>query len=193
MKCNFKDMGTESLYFPLLYKNVYMRNIILSLLLLTSFASCNDGDPEVYTGQKLEYQLNKASDFNYSGILTIKELMDGNLEMTIQLIGEKSTSATSFPAHLHYGNYTDPEAPMAFMLNPVSGDDLQSKTILGSLMDGNMLSFEEMKAFDGHVKVHLASEGPDYKVILVAGDIGSNLDESIEFDPSQMTICSPNF
>lgn len=157
------------------------------------FGACTDNDPEVYTGQKLEYQLYKASDFDYSGTLSVRELVDGNLELGIQLVGEKSSAATTFPAHLHFGSYTDPEAPMAYMLTPVSGADLQSKTVLGSLMSGTKLSFEDMRTFDGHVKVHLASEGPDYKVILAAGDIGSNVDEQSSFDAELMTICSPNF
>ncbi|WP_057937756.1 hypothetical protein [Algoriphagus resistens] len=170
-----------------------MRKLFLILSVLVSVWSCSESEPEVYTGKKLEYRLHKASAFDYSGQLTVRELTDGNLELTVQLVGETSNSATAFPAHLHYGNYSDPEAPMAFMLNPVSGADLRSETILGSLMDGNKLSFEDMKEFDGHVKVHLASEGPDYKVILVAGDIGSNLDETVEFVAAQMTICSPDF
>ena len=161
-------------------------------MILASFASCNDNDPEVYTGNKLEYQLYKASDFDYTGVLTVREMSDGNLEMDLQLEGQNSSSATSFPAHLHHGNYTDPDAPMAYMLNAVSGADLNSKTILGPLMDGTKLSFEDMKTFNGHVKVHLASEGPDYKVILVAGNVGSNVDTSLKFDVTQMTICSPD-
>lgn len=158
-----------------------------------SYGSCSETDPEIYTGQKLEYQLYKASEYDYNGTLTVRELTDGNLELSLQMVGQISTSATSFPAHLHHGDYTDPEAPIAFMLTPVSGADLQSKTVLGPLMNGTKLSFEDMKTFDGHVKVHLASEGPDYKVILVAGNIGSNVNEAVEFDASQMTICSPNF
>ncbi|SFB45523.1 hypothetical protein SAMN04489723_11120 [Algoriphagus aquimarinus] len=158
-----------------------------------SFGACSENDPELYTGQKLEYQLNKASDYEYTGTLTIRELTDGNLELILQLVGAKSTGATTFPAHLHFGDYTNPEAPMAFMLNPVSGATLQSKTLLGSLMNGTKLSFEDMKTFDGHVKVHLASEGPDYKVILVAGNIGSNVNENLKFDATLMTSCSPNF
>lgn len=170
-----------------------MRKLILGIVILVSFCSCSESDPEVYTGQQLEYKLNKASDFDYTGTLTVRELADGNLELSVQLVGAKSTLSTTFPAHLHFGSYSDPDAPMALMLNPVSGADLQSKSILGALMNGKKLNFEEMKNFDGHVKVHLASEGPDYKVILVAGNIGSNLDESLEFDASLMTICSPNF
>lgn len=170
-----------------------MRKLFLFFILLVSGWSCSESDPEVYTGQKLEYQLYKSSEFDYTGTLIVRELIDGNLELTVQLIGAKSNSTTTFPAHLHFGKYTDPEAPMAFMLTPVSGSDLQSRTILGSLMDGNKLSFEAMKNFDGHVKVHLASEGPDYNVILVAGDIGSTKDGAVEFDASQIASCSPNF
>lgn len=170
-----------------------MKKLILFFLVLVGAWSCSEADPETYTGQKLEYQLHSSSEFDYTGTLTVRELTDGNLELTLQLVGEKSSSATTFPAHLHFGNYSNPEAPMAYMLNPVSGVNLQSKTVLGPLMDGNKLSFGDMQHFDGHVKVHLASEGPDYKVILVAGNIGSNLDVALEFDASQVTICSPSY
>ncbi|MEP1258131.1 hypothetical protein, partial [Algoriphagus sp.] len=151
-----------------------MKKLSIAIILLAAVWSCSESDPEIYNGKQLEYELNKTSEFDYTGNVTIKELTDGNLELTIQLVGAKSNSATSFPAHLHFGSYTDPEAPMALMLNPVNGADLQSKTILGELMSGDKLSFEEMKNFDGHIKVHLASEGPDYQVILVAGNVGSN-------------------
>lgn len=44
-----------------------MRNIISGLLLLVSFGSCSESDPDLYTGQKVEYQLNKASEYEYTG------------------------------------------------------------------------------------------------------------------------------
>ena len=170
-----------------------MRKSLLFLIVLLAAWSCKESDPEVYTGQQLEYPLFKANDYDYTGTLTIRELTDRNLELTLQLSGPSSNASTSFPAHLHYGNYSEPDAPMAFMLNQVNGDNLKSTTVLGALMNGDKLSFEDMKNFDGHVKVHLASEGPDYKVILVAGNIGSNLNDALEFDASKLTSCSPNF
>jgi hypothetical protein len=170
-----------------------MRKLILAFIVLAAAWSCSESDPEVYTGQKLEYKLNKSSDFDFTGMLTVSELSDGNVELTVQLVGAKSSSATTFPAHLHFGNYSDSDAPIAIMLNAVSGADLQSRTILGELTNGRKLSFEDIKNFDGHVKIHLANEGPDYSVILVAGNVGSNFDESQEFDAAQMTVCSPDF
>lgn len=170
-----------------------MRKTLILFISLLSLWSCSDSDPEMYTDQKMEFQLYKSSEFDYSGTLTVRELTDENLELSLQLVGEKSNPEITFPAHLHFGDYSNPEAPIAFMLSPVSGSDLYSKTVIGTLMDGSKLSFEDMRSFDGHVKVHLANEGPDYKVILVAGDIGSNVDEAVEFDASQMTICSPHF
>ncbi|MCE7054579.1 hypothetical protein LZF95_07830 [Algoriphagus sp. AGSA1] len=170
-----------------------MKNVILSVLILIALGSCSEDEPEVYTGQTLEYAMFKASDFDYNGTLTVKEMRDGNLQLDLQLVGESNNSGTTFPAHLHHGDYSNPDAPMAFMLNPVSGSDLKSTTVLGPLINGEKLSFEGMKTFDGHVKVHLANEGPDYKVILVAGGIGANLQEPAAFDAAQMSICSQDF
>ncbi|UZD23757.1 hypothetical protein PBT90_10190 [Algoriphagus halophytocola] len=167
-----------------------MKKALFYLFCFNVLISCVEPDP--FTGQKLEYTLHQASEFDYTGTLTVREKTDGSLQFDINLIGQTNESGVSFPAHLHYGDYTDPEAPMAAMLNPVSGANLSSMTEVSSLMDGTSFTFEHMKNFDGHVKVHLASEGPDYEVILVAGNVGSNPVSSLDFDPTQMTLCLPN-
>lgn len=168
-----------------------MKRSALIVLCLLGLMSCVEPDP--WTGQNLEYQLHQASEYEYSGTLTVREKTDGSLEFDIVLTGETNESGVSFPAHLHYGDYSNPEAPMAAMLNPVNGADLTSITEVSSLMDGSTLTFEEMKTFDGHVKVHLAAEGPDYEVILVAGNVGAYVESGAEFDPSLMTVCSSGY
>src|SRR5690606_22543336 len=79
-----------------------------------------------------------------------------------------------FPAHLHYGAYGATDAPMAAMLSPVDLRTLKSVTVVESLASGESFNFEDVADFDGHVKVHLAADGPDYHIILVAGNIGKN-------------------
>lgn len=170
-----------------------MKKLILGLLVVFGLGACSDQEPDLYTGQQMEFDLFKSSEFDYNGTLTVKELRTGDLEMNIQLQGVKSSTDDSFPAHLHFGGYDQADAPIAFMLNPVPSKNLNSSTVLGSLSDGTTLTFEQMKTFDGHVKIHLASEGPDYTVILVAGNIGSNFDSEIGFDPSKMAICGKSF
>jgi hypothetical protein len=50
-----------------------------------------------------------------------------------------------------------------------------------------------MKSFDGHVKIHLANEGPDYEVILVAGNVGGNFNAELGFDPTKLAICGKSY
>jgi hypothetical protein len=173
-----------------------MRKLILALLISFGFMSCKDiiNEPLDYLN-KITYDLNKASDFDYSGTLQVGELPNGDLELEVRLFGATGSQSVTFPTHLHFGSYDTPDAEMAAMLNPVTvnSNTLTSRTILPQLADGTTLTFEDFKSFDGHIKVHLASEGPDYKVILVAGNVGSNADLSQGFDPEKITMCSDTF
>lgn len=166
-----------------------MKKLILALVVSFGLGACSDPEPDLYTGQKLEFELFKSSEYDYNGTLTVNELRDGNLEFDIQLEGANSISEISFPAHLHFGGYDQADAPIAYMLNPVSSKSLESKTVLGKLADGSKLTFEQMKTFDGHVKIHLANDGPDYSVILVTGNVGGNSNPELGFDPSKIAIC----
>ena len=168
-----------------------MKKLLILLLFTGILTSCSDTDPQDFTGRQLEYELHRSSDFDYSGLLTIREMNGGKLEINLQLDGVKSSSPVDFPTHLHFGAYDQADAPIAFLLNPVSSVDLRSKTILGELSDGTELDFDGMKNFDGHIKVHLANEGPDYQVILVAGNLGVN--DTLEFDLSKMAVCGKSF
>src|SRR5690554_484157 len=171
-----------------------MRHIFLLPFVLILLTSCTSGDDDNrYTGKALEYELFQANDaYNYSGTVVFKEIQNGQIETVIRLSGDKGTETYYFPAHLHFGPYDAPDAPMAAMLTPVDLKTLESLTIVGELSNGETLSFEDLQDFDGHIKVHLASDGPDYHVILVAGNIGANADTGV-LDRSKMTLCAPNY
>jgi hypothetical protein len=172
-----------------------MKKLLLGLLITIGLVSCNDiNEPIDYTGRELKYTLHQTSEFDYTGIITIREYPNKELELDIQLNWEGSrNSSINFPAHLHFGSYDTPDAPMAFMLNPVNSMSLRSATRIEELSDGSRLDFESFQNFDGHVKVHLASEGPDYGVILVAGNIGANFNSESGFDPSKIAVCRKSF
>lgn len=107
--------------------------------------------------------------------------------------GAKSSDGYVFPAHLHFVGYDAANAPIAYLLNSISAKDMKSVTVLGQLSDGTKLDFEVMKAFDGHVKVHLANDGPDYGLILVAGNIGGNFSSEASFDSSKIAVCGKSY
>jgi hypothetical protein len=143
----------------------------LSLLILfLLFFSCVPDEKK--KNNELIFELKSMSDFGYSGKAIVSELENGELRIEIRLEGNKSNVPVFFPAHLHFGDYMEKESPMAAMLSPVSNIDLKSSTIISQLMDGKRFSWTDFLLFKGHIKVHLAPEGPDYKVILVAGNVG---------------------
>ena len=139
----------------------------------------------------MDVALFQSSTYDYKGNLEIRELVDGSLEWTLRLDGVKSDEGLTFPAHLHFGSYDQVDAPIAQVLTPVTLKNLQSVTLLGPLSNGATLRFDDLRLFDGHIKVHLASEGPDYGVILVAGNIGPKA--SGEFDPNDIAVCGNTF
>jgi hypothetical protein len=168
-----------------------MKKLLLVLSVPFLFWSCSETSEKAYSGKKVDVALFQSSTYDYKGNLEIRELVNGSLEWTLRLDGAKSYSEVSFPAHLHFGSYDQPNAPLAQVLTPVSSQNLNSVTLLGPLSNGATLRFDDLLLFDGHVKVHLASEGPDYGVILVAGNLGSKAKG--EFDPTTVALCGNSF
>jgi hypothetical protein len=168
-----------------------MKKLLLLLSLAICMGSCKDADENQYSGRSMEVDLFQASTYAYKGKVEFRELVDGNLELVLRMNGAKSYTDVTFPAHLHFGSYDQADAPIAQVLNPVSSSKLESTTQLGSLSDGRNLKFDDLTAFDGHIKIHLANEGPDYSVILVAGNLGPK--SKADFDPNQVAVCGKTF
>jgi hypothetical protein len=141
----------------------------LSLLLL---GACSQEEEGIYTGRMEAYSLERMSDFDFQGVATVRELRKGGIEVEVQLTGPSTDAIYYYPAHLHYGEYLDFEAPMAQMLNPVDARVLLSITSINSLADGTSMNFDDFLNFEGHIKIHLAEDGPDYQIILASGNVG---------------------
>jgi hypothetical protein len=163
------------------------------LFLLAIVAVSCQSEEEKYTANSITYDLFQSSDFNYQGVAEIRELINGEVEITVRLSGPSSDEAYYFPAHLHFDAYDTPDAEIAFLLNPVDIRSLESRTILGKLSNGTKLNFSAFKNFDGHLKIHLADEGPDYSVILATGNIGKNENSIESFSREQLSICVPSY
>jgi hypothetical protein len=178
--------------FRLKSKEIAMKIISCLSFLFFLLASCQSEDDK-YTANSIAYNLFQASDFNYTGQVHVRELIDGNVEITVRLTGPSSNDAYFFPAHLHFGAYDKPDAEIAYLLKPIDIRSLESKTILGKLSDGTDLNFSAFKNFDGHLKIHLADDGPDYSVILATGNIGINENRIESFSRDKISICTTNF
>jgi hypothetical protein len=168
-----------------------MKKLLLVLLSAFTISSCTQTEEEKYTGEQLEFKLYQSSTYDFRGNLLVKELIDGSLEFTLKMDGAKTSTDYSYPAHLHFGGYDQANSTIAFLLNPVSARTLESVTVLGELSNGKTLNFEAMKSFDGHIKIHLAADGPDYGVILAAGNVGTKA--SAQFDAEKMAVCGESF
>jgi len=173
-------------------KIIPMKIVPILFLLVLIFASCQSED-EKYTANSVSYNLFQSSDFDYQGAAEVRELRDGGIEVTLRLNGPTSTEAYYFPAHLHFGSYDTPDADIAFLLNPIDIRTLESKTILGKLSDGTSLDIRSFRNFNGHLKIHLADEGPDYSVILATGNVGKNENSIESFSREQLSICVPSY
>jgi len=170
-----------------------MRKLLFVLSLGLILVSCSETEPTIYTGNQRNYELFKSSDFDFSGSADVKELVAGGLEFTLVLSGPKGDASINYPTHLHFGGMEDPNVVIAAMLNPVNSSTLKSNTIIKELSDGTKLNFESFETFQGHIKVHLASDGPDYKVILVSGHVGNNSIRNSDFDRSKIAVCGNSF
>lgn len=168
-----------------------MKKLLSFLLLATILLGCNKDDDKRYTRNEVTYELFQSSDFEYSGVVTLREMVTGDLEMEITLGGRKDATPYFFPAHLHFGTYDQADSPIAFLLNPVDIRTLKSVTLLGALSDGRVLSFEDFKNFDGHIKIHLADSGPEYNIYLTVGNVGSNDNSRVAFDRNNISLCAP--
>ena len=168
-----------------------MKRLLLLLVLSFGLGSCADSEDKYYTGKSLEVALFQASTYTYTGTVEFKEVVGGSLELVLRLNGAKSSTEDTYPAHLHFGSYDQANATIAQVLNPVSASTLVSITQLDKLSDGRNLKFDDLAAFDGHIKIHLANEGPDYSVILVAGNLGPK--SKAEFNPYQVAVCGKTY
>lgn len=162
---------------------------IFGISILGLLLACGTDKEDDYTQNFISYPLIAGSDFEFSGVANVRELRGGGVELELLLSGEKTSQPYFYPAHLHFGAYDSPVAPMAQMLSPVDARTLESKTIITQLHDGSVMDYDRFTNFDGHIKVHLAEDGPDYNTILVVGNVGANATLSINLE--KMTFCSP--
>jgi hypothetical protein len=165
----------------------------LSVVFVVLFLVSCQVEEEKYTARSVTYSLFQSSDFPYEGTASVRELQSGELEVELILTGATSREQYFFPTHLHFGSYEEADAVIATVLNPIDIRTLRSTTVLGTLSDGSTLQFEDFTGFDGHIKIHLAEDGPDYSIILASGNVGKNPNSPELFDRSKVAVCTLTF
>lgn len=140
---------------------------------IIAFSSCDELTDSLYTDDGVSYPLSTVStEYSYTGTALFREFTDGGLEVTVTLQGENSNNQYYFPVHLHQGAYEAGEAAAILaMLNPVDIRPLKSVTILQGY------TMNDLRENELHIKVHLAEEGPEADVVLVAGNVGIAAEE----------------
>ncbi len=83
-----------------------MKVWIGAFVLMVALASCQENDTvSEFTGNEATYVLQQASEFEVSGIATLKEKKDGSTIILIELIG--TDGIIKLPAHLTLRRYYD--------------------------------------------------------------------------------------
>ncbi|HNP18607.1 MAG TPA: hypothetical protein PKL31_09255 [Fulvivirga sp.] len=147
-----------------------MKKLSLIILLFCLLGCDTDEEVSVYTGNEQQYALSQASNFPVNGFVVFRERRDNLTEIKISLTGTEGD--INHPAHLHYGNISNPDADMALLLTPVNGNTGESISLANALNDETPMTYDDFINFDGHIKIH-QDDGPNKNVILALGNIGS--------------------
>lgn len=150
------------------------KSYLLFFILIALGLGCSDEDPqvidEVYTGNESTYPLESASEFDITGAATFKERVDGRTDVIIML--DKTFDTGEFPVHLHFGDVATDNAEIASLLLPIAGNNGTSNTTISTLTDESKVTFNDLKDFDGCLKIHLSATGEGRDIVLAAGNVG---------------------
>ena len=144
--------------------------IIYLLLLLAVMVACNKDNGTNNFEPEVVYQLQSVSDPGILGKVTITENSNGSSTLLLELNG---TSTDIHPAYIYHNSLAQ-GGPIAITLNPIDCDCEFSTTVITALDTGKAISYEELLAFNGHIKVHLNSNS--IETVLLQGNIGANAD-----------------
>lgn len=149
--------------------------IVFSILLISCQENISISD---FTGNEVTYDLQSSSQYNVSGIVTLKEKRDRTAQIIVKLTG--TTGESKLPVHLHLGDISSPGADVAALLNPVNAKTGTSETILKQLADETEISYSNLIKLNACVKIHLSDVGPERDIVLAGGNIGASVAKSIE-------------
>jgi hypothetical protein len=144
-----------------------------SILAILQLTSCNNDDevemPPTETGTKKEFIMYSVATGAPGGSATFAELDNNATKVTIVLSGLGASA--SHPAHIHMNSGAE-GGEIAVSLEPVTGDMGKSETIVSTLDDGTVVTYQDLINFDGHVNVHLSTS--ELGTLVAQGDIGPN-------------------
>ena len=144
-------------------KNALILLVIVSALLT---ACSNDDDSEKGPLESFNFALVPVDNSGVEGMVTVSEKEDGTSTVTIELNG---STTEEHPAFIYHGNVSQ-DSEIAITLNACTCD--KSVTQISQLDNGAKISYDGLKAFNGHVKIHLSPN--DQETVVAAANIGVN-------------------
>lgn len=140
-----------------------------ALILLVFFAAlsagCSKDDSDDGPLETATYELFEVGDSGVQGTVTISENEDGSATVDITLVG---STTDVHPAFIYSGNRTGNGA-VAISLNACTC--ATSTTVVTQLDSGTKISYQGLKAFNGHVRIH---ESATDDTTVASGNIGVN-------------------
>ncbi|WP_127844437.1 CHRD domain-containing protein [Psychroflexus aestuariivivens] len=151
----------------------FLKSITFLFMTAGLLLSCSDDDDggtnnDPIGDQKI-YSLMEMSDSGVSGTATFQEQSNGATLITLDVDGTPTNGM--HPSHIHMNTAAE-GGDIVVTLNEVDGETGMSETLVSATNSGEMLSFEDLLAFDGYINIHLSAD--DLATVVAQGDIGQN-------------------
>jgi len=153
-------------------KNLFKLSTLPGLLLagMIFFIGCKKDDPKPQlTGINKQFKLFSKTNPGISGTVTFAKRDDDATLVTVQLNG--TSAGASHPAHIH-ANTAAESGGILLDLTAIDGASGKSETVVKTLKDGSVITYDQLINLNGYVNVHLSTS--DLATLIAQGDIGQN-------------------
>lgn len=165
-----------------------MKKLLFLVGLGVILISCQENvSTNEFTGNEVTYDLQATSQYDISGVVTLKEKRNGTTQVLVKLTGTSGES--KLPVHLHLGDISTSGADVAALLSPVNAKTGISETVLKQLADESEISYSDLIKLNACVKIHLSDVGLERDIILAGGNIGASMAKSIESGRTGFVPC----
>jgi hypothetical protein len=142
--------------------------LVLAFSLIAGGCSKSEEEEPKGTLESRTYTLHSVDKPEIQGSVKISELENGNSEVLLKING---SSTDIHPAYIYSGGEFGNGA-IAITLAPIECDCEESTTTVSKLDNGTPITFQGLKAFNGHIKIHQSET--ELGTVIAQGNIGVN-------------------
>ena len=142
--------------------------LVLAFSLVAGGCSKSEDEEAKGTLESRTYTLHSVDKPEIQGSVKISELENGNSEVLLKING---SSTDIHPAYIYSGGESGNGA-IAITLAPIECDCEESITTVSKLDNGTPITFQGLKAFNGHIKIHQSAT--ELGTVIAQGNIGVN-------------------